>query len=163
MKLVTKTRPCCPNFRIYFNPHEREARDQEKENLEEYANILIHTSVKLVTQAKRAQSHEIKHFNPHEREARDGRQHDQYAVLRHFNPHEREARDAFQAKNTVLLFDFNPHEREARDRNAGGGQISVEAILIHTSVKLVTNRHIFQFRCQTDFNPHEREARDLFV
>ena len=34
-------------------------------------------------------------------------------------------------------------------------------ILIHTSVKLVTNRNADAGRRGENFNPHEREARDL--
>ena len=34
---------------MYFNPHEREARDQTQRHSNEYRTILIHTSVKLVT------------------------------------------------------------------------------------------------------------------
>ena len=33
-------------------------------------------------------------------------------------------------------------------------------ILIHTSVKLVTNAQRRHRRASLDFNPHEREARD---
>ena len=36
---------------------------------------------------------------------------------------------------------------------------SVAAILIHTSVKLVTHDGYARYRAE-DFNPHEREARD---
>ena len=35
------------------------------------------------------------------------------------------------------------------------------AILIHTSVKLVTGRYRSSLARQKDFNPHEREARDM--
>ena len=34
-------------------------------------------------------------------------------------------------------------------------------ILIHTSVKLVTFAHLVPHSMYSDFNPHEREARDL--
>ena len=37
-----------------------------------------------------------------------------------------------------------------------------EEILIHTSVKLVTRRDIHRPAVAPDFNPHEREARDRF-
>ena len=36
-------------YGIYFNPHEREARDNQLKNIEQLLQILIHTSVKLVT------------------------------------------------------------------------------------------------------------------
>ena len=36
-----------------------------------------------------------------------------------------------------------------------------ERILIHTSVKLVTGNDIAGLQEPEDFNPHEREARDL--
>ena len=79
--------------------------------------ILIHTSVKLVTVGRYSSLYDDCDFNPHEREARDD--------------------------NMVLSLeearDFNPHEREARDISAYGGDHS-RAILIHTSVKLVTEK-----------------------
>ena len=37
------------------------------------------------------------------------------------------------------------------------------AILIHTSVKLVTGRQLSQGRTWANFNPHEREARDIVL
>ena len=57
-------------YPYYFNPHEREARDQSVEGLR--ADLL--------------------HFNPHEREALS-LIHIYAAMSSYFNPHEREARD----------------------------------------------------------------------
>ena len=54
---------------------------------------------------------------------------------------------------------FNPHEREARDKHGSFNTIT-SAILIHTSVKLVTVGDIAVSRYLFHFNPHEREARD---
>ena len=76
---------------------------------------------------------------------------------------------------------FNPHEREARDA-LGSYTFPSRAILIHTSVKLVTGTQfahptLFTILIHTSvklvtrvlsflgssvkyFNPHEREARD---
>ena len=53
-----------------FNPHEREARDAVLQCIFRLVNILIHTSVKLVTNIFGSLSVRS-HFNPHEREARD--------------------------------------------------------------------------------------------
>ena len=80
---------------------------------------------------------------------------------------------------------FNPHEREARDPEFLKGWILSNAILIHTSVKLVTgsdeprNEHAgilihtsvklvtpqvgIIILTSSYFNPHEREARDPFI
>ena len=77
-----------------------------------------------------------------------------------FNPHEREARDAGGGGSGQGTFYFNPHEREARDQIPASQTFRCGAILIHTSVKLVTgvrHPHNTLFR---HFNPHEREARD---
>ena len=50
MKLVTEAIIAAIPSRIDFNPHEREARDQEIGNeIKGVLRILIHTSVKLVT------------------------------------------------------------------------------------------------------------------
>ena len=76
-----------------FNPHEREARDNLRQELPDPFSILIHTSVKLVTLAVSSSMTEPSYFNPHEREARDPRIAAHNKDLRHFNPHEREARD----------------------------------------------------------------------
>ena len=54
---------------------------------------------------------------------------------------------------------FNPHEREARDHGPTA-DVVVVAILIHTSVKLVTRGTSDKAGGHKDFNPHEREARD---
>ena len=55
-----------------FNPHEREARDWHvAEAPNGKFNILIHTSVKLVTSSWRPSHIRSCYFNPHEREARD--------------------------------------------------------------------------------------------
>ena len=77
--------------------------------------ILIHTSVKLVTIASLRRRYISNDFNPHEREARDSRAVSPVASRVNFNPHEREARDQWQDSH-----------------------VSNIAILIHTSVKLVT-------------------------
>ena len=58
-------------------------------------DILIHTSVKLVTPRYDADSKSERYFNPHEREARDLEIAAGGNLLQHFNPHEREARDAW--------------------------------------------------------------------
>ena len=77
------------------------------------------------------------YFNPHEREARDTPRIAAGAPVTDFNPHEREARDVQPFAFGERRKHFNPHEREARDvRCFCYCQISV--ILIHTSVKLVT-------------------------
>ena len=66
----------------YFNPHEREARDIElDEGYFKIAQILIHTSVKLVTYLASACAATGRHFNPHEREARDQEKADQQAAM----------------------------------------------------------------------------------
>ena len=50
VKLVTEAIIAAIPSRIDFNPHEREARDQEIGNeIKGVLRILIHTSVKLVT------------------------------------------------------------------------------------------------------------------
>ena len=56
---------------LNFNPHEREARDKPKHYLRLFDEILIHTSVKLVTCCEAVCTYRPRHFNPHEREARD--------------------------------------------------------------------------------------------
>ena len=57
---------------IYFNPHEREARDlRTTANRAPLDGILIHTSVKLVTHSFAQRGRWSRNFNPHEREARD--------------------------------------------------------------------------------------------
>ena len=57
---------------LYFNPHEREARDKHAVVFAAVGYwILIHTSVKLVTEAERRSPELPRNFNPHEREARD--------------------------------------------------------------------------------------------
>ena len=56
-------------------------------------NILIHTSVKLVTRHRADSSPQVPYFNPHEREARDAVTAHHAGAQGHFNPHEREARD----------------------------------------------------------------------
>ena len=79
--------------------------------------ILIHTSVKLVTKASALSLFAIADFNPHEREARD-------------NSKSRPCSQGFY---------FNPHEREARDPCSARCPNLHTLILIHTSVKLVTD------------------------
>ena len=55
-----------------FNPHEREARDREDICVRRrWCQILIHTSVKLVTPQSLSLGRLHIDFNPHEREARD--------------------------------------------------------------------------------------------
>ena len=97
------------------------------------------------------------------------------------NPHEREARDLPPSHQFLSADNFNPHEREARDCNkclaCGKSWILIHtsvklvtqgaeplrwfrAILIHTSVKLVTLSGFRRGWKAVDFNPHEREARD---
>ena len=83
-----------PVLQSYFNPHEREARDGTCDGCGEvHRNILIHTSVKLVTRYIRRNPTFRVDFNPHEREARDVYSTTTSLKHRHFNPHEREARD----------------------------------------------------------------------
>ena len=79
---------------MYFNPHEREARDDFINIKTSPDYILIHTSVKLVTPSCRPQDRRPVYFNPHEREARDGGFVVSQHLYKYFNPHEREARDA---------------------------------------------------------------------
>ena len=103
---------------MYFNPHEREARDNDK----------------------RRNAGRIRDFNPHEREARDPASAYSPTARIYFNPHEREARDDHPRREgddaEIILIhtsvklvtrressgrharkDFNPHEREARDND----------------------------------------------
>ena len=61
--------------------------------IEYYNEILIHTSVKLVTIANLIDKKAEEDFNPHEREARDPAHSAGERGCRDFNPHEREARD----------------------------------------------------------------------
>ena len=100
----------------HFNPHEREARDGRAARprvLRLY--ILIHTSVKLVTNHKQQYRFSWGDFNPHEREARDQPISQRWGHHDDFNPHEREARDITFDIIGPSYQDFNPHEREARD------------------------------------------------
>ena len=64
--------------------------------------ILIHTSVKLVTWLSRIEQAMNWHFNPHEREARDGCRLRSLIFSPYFNPHEREARDV-RIGNTITV------------------------------------------------------------
>ena len=59
------------DMRTDFNPHEREARDVNVWSKNCGGEILIHTSVKLVTSRYNRPWPPAIHFNPHEREARD--------------------------------------------------------------------------------------------
>ena len=87
----------------YFNPHEREARDFTFGVITAcLIQILIHTSVKLVTPLRIPRGQRVFHFNPHEREARDRSTISSCFVVVDFNPHEREARDA--PKPTTNLY-----------------------------------------------------------
>ena len=61
---------------MYFNPHEREARDRP------------------LSQRSRRDPH----FNPHEREARDRGYRHTSPRQSYFNPHEREARDVLSQR-----------------------------------------------------------------
>ena len=61
--------------------------------------ILIHTSVKLVTAIDAIRAKLRWHFNPHEREARDAKG-SFTVILDPFNPHEREARDSERLSNS---------------------------------------------------------------
>ena len=63
------------------------------QELSEKNTILIHTSVKLVTRARRGWGAACRDFNPHEREARDELPTTGGTYPCYFNPHEREARD----------------------------------------------------------------------
>ena len=102
------------------------------------AHILIHTSVKLVTVAKRY-VHTARDILIHTSVKLVTRRSPRlYPAQRHFNPHEREARDVFANTKSATNYYFNPHEREARDR-AGCDAHVAHYILIHTSVKLVTH------------------------
>ena len=49
VKLVTRRASSIQSWRLYFNPHEREARDEMRAIPSGRIRILIHTSVKLVT------------------------------------------------------------------------------------------------------------------
>ena len=100
-------------------------------------DILIHTSVKLVTQSRPDRVR-------------------RYSILIHTSV------KLVTQMNTVyslLISNFNPHEREARDIDPTTNEVN-RLILIHTSVKLVTDPNQRQRHCNCDFNPHEREARD---
>ena len=99
-----------PKNKLERSRHELHARSDGKQ-----ARILIHTSVKLVTIPRRRHQRDTHHFNPHEREARDLPPSHQFLSADNFNPHEREARDC----NKCLA-------------------CGKSWILIHTSVKLVT-------------------------
>ena len=121
----------------YFNPHEREARDAEIQIKLSVKKILIHTSVKLVT--------ETEAFNDF-----------LVFILIHTSVKLVTCR---QRRGFFLSEDFNPHEREARDQ-AYGAMAEQMGILIHTSVKLVTAAAHAANAGITNFNPHEREARD---
>ena len=144
--------------------------------------ILIHTSVKLVT--LRISSMYVRHWILiHTSVKLVTRDHGSRDTGRaYFNPHEREARDVERSNSRMKDTDFNPHEREARDLDPQSS-IGRAVILIHTSVKLVTDyNHMYQtlvgilihtsvklvtlsgtcpFRLSRYFNPHEREARDV--
>ena len=80
-----------------------------------YPDILIHTSVKLVTTANSQHWGDETYFNPHEREARDPLLVGHKPRPENFNPHEREARDLPIQFCAEVAEHFNPHEREARD------------------------------------------------
>ena len=68
---MTQRAPPSLPLPAYFNPHEREARDQSAQVNFMLRLILIHTSVKLVTKFVPVLEDDGKYFNPHEREARD--------------------------------------------------------------------------------------------
>ena len=68
--------------------------------------ILIHTSVKLVTCPLGGSIPWSLYFNPHEREARDITASVLSAVTPYFNPHEREARDKKEDRKEMILFQF---------------------------------------------------------
>ena len=123
---------------FYFNPHEREARDDKVIFSAINANILIHTSVKLVTRGRLLSvrlgrilihtSVKLVTFVP-------GRRYRLRPILIHTS-----------VKLVTYLIshrghrheNFNPHEREARDA-CGPRCGRCKKILIHTSVKLVTS------------------------
>ena len=101
--------------------------------------ILIHTSVKLVTQKGHFKSSSITHFNPHEREARD--------------PHNGEY---LRREYELILI----HTSVKLVTGTLLSCYNCIVILIHTSVKLVTLNALPVMHRSQDFNPHEREARD---
>ena len=116
VKLVTQQSCRTMPLTYNFNPHEREARDELKENYNTRSTgILIHTSVKLVTRLTCINSPYIRDFNPHEREARD------YVAI--LDP----------GKNIILI--HTSVKLVTRARWCGRAR---KYILIHTSVKLVT-------------------------
>ena len=160
MKLVTEESQRVTIELRHFNPHEREARDDSE-----------HVSL-----------YKIHDFNPHAREARDVTSIQRFHRHGYFNPPEREARDPVMIFATSRTYHFNPHEREARDGGHScvlhGNSILIHtsvklvtqpllvfppksAILIHTSVKLVTMAARRIALRPMNFNPHEREARDI--
>ena len=100
--------------------------------------ILIHTSVKLVTNQKRTPANSN-------------------SILIHTSV---KLVTLSVPSGLMEMFNFNPHEREARDI-ALTHDLPGWVILIHTSVKLVTFPLTrLTVRTSSYFNPHEREARD---
>ena len=99
--------------------------------------ILIHTSVKLVTRRPYRGSRRYIDFNPHEREARDHAQNAPQETPADFNPHEREARDLFYCMSYNLSnILIHTSVKLVTESVEDGAQFFL--ILIHTSVKLVT-------------------------
>ena len=100
---------------IDFNPHEREARDLSAIFPPRYLQILIHTSVKLVTGLFQRRQLVWLDFNPHEREARDVYSFQaplEVGILIHTSVKLVTSRKGEKKQWTI---NFNPHEREARD------------------------------------------------
>ena len=156
--MASRKQSVCPDF----NPHEREARDYQVSTSLLTWQILIHTSVKLVTQRgnpERKNDDILIHTSVKLVTRQHNGKKTCYIILIHtsvklvtwlysspqgahhnFNPHEREARDDAGRGKGVPPRYFNPHEREARDLKAHRRNVILE-ILIHTSVKLVTGAH----------------------
>ena len=142
-----------------FNPHEREARDFSVLGTVYGAGILIHTSVKLVTENIFPAKFLPSHFNPHEREARDDLRQRVVGVGTDFNPHEREARDVFCGLGGIFCR-ILIHTSVKLVTHGRSDICTKPIILIHTSVKLVTPTQKSTSLARRNFNPHEREARD---
>ncbi len=106
---------------MYFNPHEREARDASKWQKLLRLQILIHTSVKLVTGY-------CYFFEPKVR------------ILIHTSV--KLVTTAISSPEKCCKY-FNPHEREARDHGLITDKPAI-FILIHTSVKLVTKINLLK-------------------
>ena len=113
---MTRVKPSPHFFDSHFNPHEREARDNDPRFIDARTGILIHTSVKLVTLHAAYIIHRLCNFNPHEREARDKK-----------------------PSVTCVVYDILIHTSVKLVTKIHISRAIWDEILIHTSVKLVTS------------------------